>query len=111
MRKKRTAVWIVLGLLLAVAIVAKAFFSFYVIPQNGMYPTLPSGTRLLASKHAYRSVGEVQRGDIVLISHADLGKSYILIWRVIGVPGDTIAVSATNILVNGALLQREEIRR
>jgi len=105
------AVWVVLGLLLAGVIVAKRYVSFFVIPQNGMYPTLPSGSRLLARKHAYRSLADVRRGDIVLIEQADLERKYILIWRVIGVPGDTIAVSTTNVVVNGLPLKHEEIRR
>src|SRR5262245_49203207 len=41
------------ALLLTLVIVKVFFVAYYVIPQNGMYPTLPSGSRLFATKHPY----------------------------------------------------------
>lgn len=111
MGKARIAIWVLLALLLAGAVTAKSFFSFYVIPQNGMYPTLPAGSRLLARKHAYRSAADIKRGDVILFNRSDEGRKFLFIWRVIALPGDTIAISNANVFVNDALLTREELRR
>src|SRR5262245_30328846 len=99
----------VLVALLSTLLVAKLLFlGDYVIPQIGMYPGLPSGSRLLTIKHPYAAPSEVKRGDIVVFTR-DSGR-YIFIWRVIGLPGDTIEAAGESLVINGRPVVRDRIR-
>jgi signal peptidase I len=91
-------------------IVACIFFNFYVIPQDGMYPGLPAGSRVLAVRRPYRDASEVKRGDIVIFNHTEDGQDYLYIWRVIGLPGDALQVSDEAVVLNGKPLPREVAR-
>ena len=72
--------------------------SFY-IPSESMVPTLQVGDRVLVNKFIYRFT-EPQRGDIVVFKSVE-GDGEDLIKRVVGVPGDVIAVRNGRLLVNG----------
>jgi len=99
------------GAVLSTLLVAKLLFlGDYVIPQNGMYPGLPSGSRLLTIKHPYASPSEVKRGDIVVFTRDDNSGRYIFIWRVIGLPGDTIETAGESLVINGRPVVRDRIR-
>lgn len=75
-----------------------------------MYPTLTKGSRLFCLKTAYRHPSDVKRGDIIIFNHTDDEQRNVYIWRVIGLPGDKVAVDGEEVLVNGAALRREEVR-
>ena len=83
----------------------------YRIPQDGMYPGLPAGSRLLAVRRPYHDSTRVSRGDIVVFDQMVDGTTYQFIWRVVGLPGDTIETSRDALIVNGEQLRREESRR
>ena len=101
----------VAAVLLSTLLVAKILFlGDYVIPQNGMYPSLPSGSRLLTIKHPYAAPSEVKRGDIVVFTRDQNGNRYIFIWRVIGLPGDTIEAAGESLVINGRPVVRDRIR-
>jgi len=101
----------VLLALLSTLLVAKVLFvGDYVIPQNGMYPSLPSGSRLLTIKHPYATPSEVKRGDIVVFTRDENGRRYIYIWRVVGLPGDTIEAAGASLVINSQPVVRERIR-
>jgi signal peptidase I len=76
---------------------------FYVGSES-MVPTLEVWDRVLINKLAY-DLDEPERGDIVLFRSPDGGEDP-LIKRVVGLPGDTIAVRHDRLYVNGEL-QRE----
>jgi signal peptidase I len=80
------------------------------VPSGSMLPTLLIGDRIVVDKLAYdvklpflgtRLVarGEPARGDIVTCSSPADGKR--LVKRVVGVPGDVIAMRANRLTVNG----------
>ncbi len=79
--------------------------AFYV-PSESMVPTLLVGERLLANKFIYR-FSEPERGDIVVFEAqtADGGEVY-LVKRVLGLPGDEIAVRDGVLFLDG-VPQRE----
>ena len=89
---------------------------WYVVPTGSMQPTIVEGDRVLVNKMAYRleipftdiglvTLNEPKRGDIVIINSdaADLR----LIKRVIGVPGDTVALTNNQLVINGHKLAYE----
>lgn len=80
----------------------------YVIPQNGMYPTLPAKASFWVKIRPFFSVSAIQRGDIVVFSQERDGKIYDFIWRVIGLPGDQIEIRGMDVSINGNLLLHEK---
>jgi signal peptidase I len=86
------------------------YVGYYQVPQNGMYPALPAGSRLLTIRRPYKDSAQVARGDIVLFARTEHGVKYDFIWRVVGLPGDTIRTAGDAVLVNGAELKRQQIR-
>jgi signal peptidase I len=96
---------------LAAFIVTKIFFvANYKIPQSGMYPGLPAGSRLYVWKRAYSDASHVKRGDIVVFRRQENGEEYIYIWRVVGLPGDKVETSGESLAINGAATQRQRLR-
>ena len=69
------------------------------IPSASMVPTLKYGDRVLVNKFIYRFT-EPQRGDIIVFKSVE-GDGQDLIKRVVGVPGDEIAVRGGKLFVNG----------
>jgi signal peptidase I len=102
-----------IGVLFLVAMVtAKMFFiDYYRIPQNGMYPGLPAGSRFLTAKRPYADAASVKRGDVVVFVHEENGNRYNFIWRVIGLPGEKIEASGESLLINGEAVKRQQVRR
>jgi signal peptidase I len=84
---------------------------FYVIPQNGMYPGLPAGSRLLTLKHPYTAPAQVRRGDVIVFVLDTERGSYTYIWRVVGLPGDAISAAGASLVINGQPVAREQVRQ
>src|ERR671928_1077445 len=72
--------------------------AFY-IPTESMVPTLEVGDRVFVNKFVYR-FSQPQRGDIIVFRSVE-GDNEDLIKRVVGVPGDKIAVRNGRLFVNG----------
>lgn len=110
--------WTFVSLLTAVSVlfgfgVIAAFLFFlehYQIPQDGMSPTLPSGTHLISLRRPYASVSEVKRGDIVVFVHSSQGRPYHAVWRVIALPGDLVEFKDHELFMNGVSLAGQVIR-
>lgn len=104
-------------------------YQSYDIPSQSMQPTMEVGDRIVVSKFSYgysrwtipyglggilpategRLFGRVpRRGDVVVFRHPFLDKDFIK--RVIGLPGDEIAVKGGRLSINGKVLRREFIR-
>jgi signal peptidase I len=97
------------------SLVAKPFY----IPSESMMPGLLVGDRLLVSKYPYgwsyasasfhllpfiegRLFGRMpERGDIVIVSRPEPGKTEDLIKRVVGLPGDTVRMVRGRLWLNG----------
>ena len=69
------------------------------IPSGSMIPTLEIGDRVLVNKFIYRFT-EPKRDDIVVFQSVD-NPEEDLIKRVVGVPGDEIAVRGGRLILNG----------
>jgi signal peptidase I len=111
--------WLVLAVLGFHSFIAKPFY----IPSESMMPTLLTGDRLVVTKYPYgwsyispsfhvlpflpgRLLGRMpQRGDIVIVTPVAQSSDYIK--RVIGLPGDTIALRGGTVILNGKPVKRE----
>ncbi|MCS6812452.1 MAG: signal peptidase I [Cyanobacteria bacterium] len=84
------------------------------IPSNSMEPTLKVGDRLVVEKVSYR-FHLPQRGDIVVFEPPEqllqfgYRKQQVFIKRVIGLPGQRIAVRSGRVWVNGQPLEEPYI--
>lgn len=114
----RGIVWLVLAVLGFHSFVAKPFY----IPSESMMPGLLVGDRLVVTKYPYgysfvtptfhllppfpgRLFGSLpQRGDVVIVTPPGTKTDYIK--RVIGLPGDTIAVREGVVYLNGKPIPR-----
>ncbi len=67
-----------------------------------MEPRIESDEYVLINALAFR-FGRPQRGDIVAFHHESAGRA-VYIKRVIGIPGDRVAIHAGNVSVNGISL-------
>ncbi len=81
------------------------------VEGTSMMPGLVDQERIFVNKFIYRlGIGEIQRGDtIVFWFPFDQSKSYIK--RVIGIPGDTIAIERGTVILNGKPLREEYVPR
>jgi signal peptidase I len=119
-----------LALVLVVTVAKSAIAEPYYVPSGSMEPTLQIGDALLATKYPYgyssaslpifvtlpdtrRVLGALpQRGDVVVFRWpGERGK--IGVKRVIGLPGDRIALARGNVYINGkaAALQADGVGR
>lgn len=73
-----------------------------------MAPHIASGEYVLINTVAYR-VGHPARGDIVAFRHERSAPS-VYLKRIIGLPGDRIAISRGEVFVNGAKLDEPYVR-
>jgi signal peptidase I len=87
-----------------------AWADWVYVPTGSMNPTILEGDRLLVDKHVYGlripfsltrlTPGQnPARGDIIVFDSPRDGTS--LVKRVIGVPGDTVALDGEQLVVNG----------
>ena len=83
-----------------IALVIKGFFlQTYTIPSESMYDTLLVGDYIILNRLAYK-FGDIERQDVVVFEYPlDPAKDFIK--RVIGTPGDKIAVVNKTVFVNG----------
>jgi signal peptidase I len=78
------------------------------IPSESMVPTLEVGDRVFVNKFVYR-FSEPERGDIVVFKSPEDGEED-LIKRVIGLPGDHVALYNGDVYVNFERLEEPYIR-
>ena len=117
--------WFLMKLLVAVLLFRTFVFAPFSIPSESMLPRLMNGDYLLAAKWPYgfsrqslpadlplpagRLLASTpERGDIVIFKHPVDGRDYIK--RVIGLPGDRVAVLGGEVVLNGARLPRTRIK-
>jgi signal peptidase I len=106
----------------ALVLVVRAFiFEPFRIPSDSMMPTLLDGDFIVVNKWAYGlrlpvldrkivSVGEPQRGDVVVF-HYPPDPSVNFIKRVVGLPGDAVQVRDDQLIINGQPVPIGEERR
>lgn len=103
-------IWVVVAAAWAIIVTRTFFIQNYRIPQNGMFPSLPAGSRPFVWKRAYASESDVRRGDIVVFQREENGQKYIYVWRVIGLPGEKVEASGEALTINGRAPARERLR-
>ncbi len=86
-----------------------AVADWYTVPTSSMKPSILIGDRILANKMAYDvripfthvslyKTGDPARGDIIIFDSEAAGNR--LVKRVIGVPGDTVALNNNRLVIN-----------
>jgi signal peptidase I len=87
-----------------------SFADWYQVPTGSMLPTIVEGDRILVDKMAYRlevpftdieilQSGQPKPGDIVVFNSKKADTR--LVKRVIGVPGDKVAMRSNQLIING----------
>ena len=83
------------------------------IPSSSMEPTLQINDRLIIEKMTYR-FNEPERGDIIVFNATEALQrenfNEAFIKRIIGIPGDTVAVSNGIVTVNGEVIEEIYIK-
>ena len=95
------AVVAVVAVVLALAIQAYVMKP-YAIPSGSMLGTLRPGDRVLVNRVVYR-LRQPRRGDVIVFKYPR-NQSVVFIKRVVGVPGDVLAVHAGRLYVDGRRL-------
>jgi signal peptidase I len=73
------------------------------VEGTSMMPALADQERIFINKFIYHSLKSVERGDMVVFWYPrDPSKSYIK--RVIGIPGDRVAIDRGTVIINGVRL-------
>lgn len=96
--------------MLGMLVFRSAVADWNVVPTGSMQPTIRIGDRILVDKAAYDvrlpfthvsllHLADPARGDIVVLDSAAAGER--LVKRVIGIPGDTVALRHNQLYVNG----------
>lgn len=97
---------ILLAIVIALFIKTFIFNTTYVL-GNSMYPTLHEKDRLFSNRISLY-FSNPDRGDIVILKAPDVeNKDYIK--RVIGIPGDTVAIIDGKVYLNGNLLEEDYV--
>ncbi len=102
-----TAAWLrdlLLSVLIAVLVI---LFLYRPVKVEGtsMMPSLYDQERLFINQFSYKfGVGDIKRGDTVVFYSPEPQSSESYIKRVIGLPGDTVAVQDGYVIVNGKKL-------
>lgn len=107
---------------LAIVLVVRSFiFEPFRIPSDSMMPTLQDGDFIAVNKFAFGlrlpvtnqkflSVGEPQRGDVVVFRFPpDPGINYIK--RLVGLPGDRVQVHNDQLIVNGVAVALQPLEK
>ncbi len=107
---KREAVEWALTFLCAIAIALpiRAFaFSPFVVDGNSMNDTLADNEVMFTTKYDYLFGGNPERFDVVICRYP--GRTENFVKRVVGLPGDTVAVQDGYLYVNGEQYEEEYI--
>ena len=112
MRERRSGLSI-FNLLLVIILIAVAvhifFFTIYRVAHDGMAPTLRDGGTFFAQRTPYGAVSDVKRGDVIVFKHTHAGQEYQMVWRVIGIPGDTVVMEGTSVWINNERLEHSTV--
>ena len=97
---------LLVAVILALIIRFFIFQPFY-IPSGSMEPTLLTGDRIIVSKFSYH-FREPERGDVIVFKYPrDPKRAFVK--RVVGLGGETVAVSGGQLYINGVLVPEEYV--
>ena len=102
------------ALLLLLVVGRASFADHYHVPSGSMEPTLAVKDHILVDKSAYGlrvpfsetwlTEREPSRGDVVVFAHPLSGD--VMVKRLVGVPGDTVALRAGQLWLNGDAVEQ-----
>lgn len=100
------------SVLFSVVIVTILFAAFwpFVVSGRSMEPGLSDRDRIAISR-AMVWLGWYDRGDAVVCKQEREGKDEYIVKRVIGVPGDLLAIYNGSVYINGVLLSEDYLRQ
>lgn len=109
--KQRLLYSLALFVSVAAVVILWAVFSFklFKVPQNGMYPAIGTGDYLIVRKRPYREASQVKRGDVIVYEQNREGQIYYFVWRVIGLPGETVTIREGILGVNGREIPQKKL--
>ncbi len=91
----------------AIFVVVYAFlFRPFQVNGESMFPNYHNGEYILTNLITLR-ISDLRRGDVVVFN-APIDKEKDFIKRIIGIPGDTVAVENGKIILNGKMLDESE---
>lgn len=98
---------------LIIVVLFLQFIQPTIVKEHSMEGTLSENDYLFVSKKAYKLFGSPKRGDIIVFdSEFELvsGKTKQLIKRIIGLPGDTVAIHNGSVILNGHAIEEAYIK-
>jgi signal peptidase I len=79
------------------------------VPTASMLPGIVPGDQFFADKRVgHRGGPKLRRGDIAVFVYPN-DRTTMFVKRIIGLPGDRVAIDGTRVTVNGVALDREEL--
>ena len=75
------------------------------IPSESMETTLMTHDRVIGNRLAYKN-NDPERFDIVICNYPNTDDGMYRVKRVIGLPGETVELSAGNLFINGELVEQ-----
>ena len=99
MRRRRLAATASIGVAAMVGLFARGLLRRFAIHEASMEPTLRDGDWVIARRRSR----PVERGDIV-VYRDPTGSGLNLVKRVIGMPGEHVAIARGRVTIGGALL-------
>ncbi len=114
-RSLRRIVRFFLQALAFIALISVFFFRIPGAEGRSMQPNIAGGNHVLIDTLAYGVAlgplmlgnGHIHRGDIVAFERGQADERKIFLKRVIALPGERVAMSNGNVLVNGAVLRED----
>ncbi len=103
-------VWEVLQTLILAGLLIIVFRTFlfqnYIVEGNSMIPTLEPAQRLIVSRISY-ILGEPERGDVIVFQFPhEPNRDFVK--RILGLPGETVAIENGVVFIDGEPIPREE---
>lgn len=101
-KHKTSFLLLYVGLLLPV-ILLFYFFKPMVISGSSMYPTFHNNDHIVVDKFN-GEISTLKRGDVIVF-FSPIDENRLLVKRIIGLPGDVIAIRNGSVFLNGKLLR------
>ena len=90
--------------LVVLGLVFRSHFQLVIVSGTSMLPTLNTGDVLVIDKRAYQN-SRPDRGDIVVARYS----GGLVVKRVVGLPGEQVALKDGRLYINGAALQEPHL--
>jgi signal peptidase I len=93
------AKWLIIVAII-LSMVNAYWYSIFIVDGVSMEPTILNGQLVLLNKVFYRSAREPERGESVVVEYPGDPQHKRYVKRVVGLPGEKVAVSNGNVYIN-----------